>query len=107
MDGDDPPDVAFVESSYLFLASEEGERTLRENYETQRKVGANVELLTPEMLKENYPWMNVDDVVLGCRGIFIRECKHQEVCVCHCVCVCSYKCNCITSLFIDVCEKER
>ena len=68
MDGDDPPDVQFVDSCYLFLASQRGERTLRENYETQRRVGADVELLNPKMLKEIYPWMSVHDVALGCRG---------------------------------------
>ncbi len=39
LDGEDPPDAQFVEGGYLFLAPREGERVLRENYETQRWVG--------------------------------------------------------------------
>lgn len=70
VEGDDPPDVQFVDSCYLFLASKQGERALKENYETQKRVGADVELLTPKMLKEIFPWMNVRGVTLGCRGIY-------------------------------------
>ena len=71
VDGDDPPDVQFFDSCYLFLASERGQKTLRENYETQRRVGAEVELLSPGMFKELYPWMRVHDVALGCRGVCV------------------------------------
>ena len=77
VDGNDPPDIQYVDSCYLFLASERREKVLRENYEIQKSVGAEVELLSPKQLKELYPWMSVHDVVLGCRG----------VCVCI-VCVC-------------------
>ena len=38
VEGEVPPDVQFVEGGYLFLASGEGEQTLRENFETQRFV---------------------------------------------------------------------
>lgn len=69
VDGDDPPDIQYVDGSYLFLASERGEKILRENYEVQRSVGAEVELLSPKQLKELYPWMNVHDIALGCRGM--------------------------------------
>lgn len=34
--GEEPLGVQFVEGGYLFLASEEGEGVMRENYETQR-----------------------------------------------------------------------
>ena len=71
VDGDDPPDIQYIDSCYLFLASERGENILRENYETQRKVGADVELLSPKQLKALYPWMSVHDVMLGCRGVCI------------------------------------
>ena len=73
MDEGDPPDVQFVNSCYLFLASEKGEKILRENYETQRREGAQVELLTPKMLKEVFPWMDVSGVALGCRGEAMKE----------------------------------
>eukprot|EP00731_Ephydatia_muelleri_P015192 Em0008g912a len=35
VEGEVPPDVQFVEGGYLFLASEGGEQTLRDNFETQ------------------------------------------------------------------------
>ena len=38
VEGEEPPDVQFVEGGYLFLASNEGEQTMRENFETQRFV---------------------------------------------------------------------
>lgn len=69
INGDDPPDIQFVDSCYLFLASERGDGAMRENYETQKRLGAEVELLSPKQLKDLYPWMNVADVVLGCRGV--------------------------------------
>ena len=36
VEGHDPPDVQFVEGSYLILASEQGEEVLRKNFEVQR-----------------------------------------------------------------------
>ena len=38
IEGEDPPDVQFVEGGYLFLASQAGERVLRENCALQRSV---------------------------------------------------------------------
>ena len=38
IEGEDPPDVQFVEGGFLFLASQAGEGVLRENYATQRSV---------------------------------------------------------------------
>ena len=73
VDGSDPPDIQYVDGCYLFLASERGETILRENYETQKSVGAEVELLSPKQLKDIYPWMSVNDVELGCRGRLERR----------------------------------
>ncbi len=36
VEGEDPPDVQFVEGGYLLLASKEGEGVMRENYKVQR-----------------------------------------------------------------------
>ena len=36
VEGHDPPDVQFVEGSYLYLASEQGGEVLRKNFEVQR-----------------------------------------------------------------------
>lgn len=33
-----------------------------------RELGANVDLLSPEMIKTRYPWLNVDDIELGSFG---------------------------------------
>ena len=65
---DPPPDVQFVEEGYLLLASEEGEETLRENYQLQKSVGAEVVLLEPQELSKLYPWLNVEGVKLACLG---------------------------------------
>lgn len=32
-------------------------------------LGAKNELLTPKKIKEKWPWMNVDDLALGCHGL--------------------------------------
>ena len=100
IDGNDPPDIQYVDSCYLFLASERGEKILRENYEIQKSVGAEVELLTQKQLKELYPWMSVHDVVLGCRGmcVRVRVCECEYVCVCVCMC---------TSMCVHERERER
>jgi len=36
IEGEEPPDVSFVEGGYLFLATEAGESIMRENYAVQR-----------------------------------------------------------------------
>lgn len=38
IEGEDPPDVSFVEGGYLFLATEAGEATMRGNFAVQRYV---------------------------------------------------------------------
>ena len=45
IEGEDPPDVQFVEGGYLFLASEAGEEIMRENYVTQRSVRLSTRFL--------------------------------------------------------------
>eukprot|EP00164_Ancoracysta_twista_P016295 GFYU01027281.1.p1 GENE.GFYU01027281.1~~GFYU01027281.1.p1 ORF type:complete len:475 (-),score=124.85 GFYU01027281.1:138-1562(-) len=66
---DEVPSVNFIEGGYLFLASAEGEHVLRENHEFQKSVDAHVVLLSPDELKEKYPWMNTDGIVLGSLGL--------------------------------------
>ena len=67
-EGSDPPDVQFTPGSYVFLATAEGEGILRENVETQRAQGAEMELMDPAQLKERYPWINTDGLTLASRG---------------------------------------
>ncbi len=68
VDGSEPPDVQFVKGSYVFLATAEGEESLRENHRTQTEQGAAVELINPQQLKEIYPWINTEGVKLTSRG---------------------------------------
>ncbi len=56
------PAVAFTEWGYLFLASQAGLATLKTNHEIQRRLGADVVLLTPGELKARFPWLNVADI---------------------------------------------
>lgn len=69
VEGSDPPDLQFNHQGYLFLASKENEHILHENHVIQKNCGAKVELLTPKMLKERFPWLNVDDISLGSYGM--------------------------------------
>ncbi|KAG7484488.1 hypothetical protein MATL_G00049910 [Megalops atlanticus] len=66
---DDPVDLQFNHSGYLFLASENGAAIMEENYSTQRHAGAKVTLLSPTQLKEKFPWINTDGVALASYGL--------------------------------------
>ncbi len=101
---EDPVDLQFNHSGYLFLASEEVAHIMEENYSTQRcqsfrlhlgyqndahqflqrksvglflnqfslwfcrYAGAKVSLLSPTQLKEKFPWINTEGVVLASYG---------------------------------------
>ncbi|XP_071398139.1 FAD-dependent oxidoreductase domain-containing protein 1 isoform X1 [Centroberyx affinis] len=66
---EDPVDLQFNHSGYLFLASEKVAHIMEENYSTQRYAGAKVSLLSPTQLKEKFPWINTDGVVLASYGL--------------------------------------
>ncbi|XP_071362553.1 FAD-dependent oxidoreductase domain-containing protein 1 [Trachinotus anak] len=66
---EDPVDLQFNHSGYLFLASEKVAHIMEENYNTQRSAGAKVSLLSPTQLKDKFPWINTDDVVLASYGL--------------------------------------
>ncbi|XP_061104210.1 FAD-dependent oxidoreductase domain-containing protein 1 isoform X1 [Conger conger] len=66
---DDPVDLQFNHSGYLFLASEKGAEAMEENYNTQRYAGAKVTLLSPTQLKEKFPWINTEGVALASYGL--------------------------------------
>lgn len=70
VEGEDPPDPQFHEGGYLFLAPQDREEMLRENYLLQKSVGAEVELLGPQELQRMYPWMNTEGVKLACLGMY-------------------------------------
>ena len=62
------PYIPFNENGYLFLATEKGEKTLKENYSLQRKHNVDVEYLSQQKLKINFPWLNTGDLSAGCFG---------------------------------------
>lgn len=61
-------DLNFQPHGYLTLASERGAETLTRNSKLQNELGARNELLSPEALRNRFPWLCTDDVALGCYG---------------------------------------
>uniref|UniRef100_K3WQD6 FAD-dependent oxidoreductase domain-containing protein 1 n=1 Tax=Globisporangium ultimum (strain ATCC 200006 / CBS 805.95 / DAOM BR144) TaxID=431595 RepID=K3WQD6_GLOUD len=68
----DAPDIQFVEGGYLFLASHKNVQILYDNYETQRAAGSHVVLLTPDEIKERFPWISTEGISAATLGI-----KHE------------------------------
>ncbi|KAF0760596.1 FAD-dependent oxidoreductase domain-containing protein 1-like isoform X1 [Aphis craccivora] len=64
----EPPEINFNPSGYLFLATKNGVDTMLKNHQLQKELKANVELLSKDMLKNKFPWLNVDDIELGSLG---------------------------------------
>lgn len=64
-----PPDPAFVEGGYLFLATEAGLAVLTENHKTQTALGANIVLLDPEALSLRFPWLQTRDLAGASFGL--------------------------------------
>ena len=63
------PQLGLVEPGYLYLAATaEGAATLRANHRLQREHGAQIALLDPDALRARFPWLAVDDLVLGAHG---------------------------------------
>ncbi|XP_054284014.1 FAD-dependent oxidoreductase domain-containing protein 1-like isoform X1 [Macrosteles quadrilineatus] len=69
IEGQDAPDVQFTPQGYLFLATQKGAHILEENSKIQKSLGAKVELLSQKVLQKRFPWMNTEDVALGCHGL--------------------------------------
>ncbi|MEM8811438.1 MAG: FAD-binding oxidoreductase [Pseudomonadota bacterium] len=66
--GGDPdiPEITLHEFGYMFLAdTESGAQVLRENQEVQAACGAATRLMTPDQIAAEYPFYNLDGVVLG------------------------------------------
>jgi FAD-dependent oxidoreductase domain-containing protein 1 len=64
-----PPDLAFREAGYLFLASAAGLPTLKANHALQCDLGAQVALLEASALQSRFPWLACDDLVAGTLGL--------------------------------------
>ena len=67
MGGDERvPELSIQSYGYMYLADNEAfANVLRENQQVQLAAGAATELMTPDEIKKNYPFYNVDDIVLG------------------------------------------
>lgn len=62
--------IPFVEAGYLFLATTEGgAEVLHQNHTVQADLGAPVSLFDSDELAQRFPWLHVDDVVLGSLGV--------------------------------------
>ncbi|MEL6374354.1 MAG: FAD-binding oxidoreductase [Pseudomonadota bacterium] len=62
----DAPAIPFQTFGYMYLAADEGmAQILRESQSIQAENGAGTRLLTPEQIKTEYPFYNVDDIQLG------------------------------------------
>ena len=66
---DDKPDLSFIENGYLFLAAtDEQTQVLRDNYEVQKRCGADVVLWTADEVKAAFPHLNVENLRLASYG---------------------------------------
>ncbi|WP_108882373.1 FAD-dependent oxidoreductase [Anderseniella sp. Alg231-50] len=60
------PDLEIKNFGYMYLAdNDDFADVLRESQATQVAAGAATQLMTPQQIREAYPFYNVDDIVLG------------------------------------------
>lgn len=68
--GDERPEIGLLEPGYLYLAATEGGAgVLREQHALQQQHAVQTALLDPPALVQRYPWISVDDLVLGSLGL--------------------------------------
>ncbi|MCP4664548.1 MAG: FAD-binding oxidoreductase [bacterium] len=67
--GDERPDISFDEGGYLLLATEKGLPILEQNHALQISHGVEVILLSPEEMRERFPWLEVSDLAAGSLGL--------------------------------------
>ncbi|KAK4015385.1 FAD-dependent oxidoreductase domain-containing protein [Daphnia magna] len=68
-EGLEGPDVQFHPFGYLFLATEKGADQLIANHKLQTSLGAKIQLLSANKLKQKFPWINTDGVELASLGL--------------------------------------
>ena len=66
---DHPVALGLQEPGYLYLAQPEQSAALQTAHQIQKQAGADVVLLSPEALRQRFPWLNVDDVAMGSLGL--------------------------------------
>ncbi len=71
MDNDpDVPQLTIQNFGYMYLAdTPEFAETLRESHSVQQEAGAGTKLMSPEDIKRDYPFYNVDDILLGSHNL--------------------------------------
>ncbi len=62
------PAIKLHEGGYLFLATQAGDVTLRENHALQSKLGVDITLMGQDALHAKFPWLNVEDLASGAFG---------------------------------------
>lgn len=62
------PSIDLHEGGYLFLATQAGVATLRENHALQTKLGADISLLDQASLQQRFAWLNTGDLAAGAFG---------------------------------------
>lgn len=65
----EPPDLEFHPMGHLILVEDERAEKFFEYHKVQTEAGAYVELLSPSMLQQRFPWLNTDGIVLGSHGL--------------------------------------
>ena len=66
LDGDpEIPDIPLIEFGYMFLATDKGVQTLRDNHAAQAQSGAATLLMTPDQIADRFPFYNLDNIALG------------------------------------------
>ncbi len=64
------PELFVNHYGYMYLAGdEEFAKTLRENQVVQAEHGAGTKILSPEQIRTQYPFYNVDDIVCGSHNL--------------------------------------
>jgi FAD-dependent oxidoreductase domain-containing protein 1 len=66
--GEAPPLLSLEERGYLYLATEQGAATLRENHAVQIANDADIRWLDRTQLKTKFPWLACDDIAAGTWG---------------------------------------
>jgi glycine/D-amino acid oxidase-like deaminating enzyme len=70
--GNDPrvPSIHFQSFGYMYLADNEGfAEALRESQKVQKLCGAATKIMTPAEIQRDYPFYNLDDIVLGSHNL--------------------------------------
>lgn len=66
--GPDRPDIGFHEAGYLYLGGEDSRTLFEANNADQRALGADIVLLDPVALGQEFPWLNVSDLAIASLG---------------------------------------